>query len=186
MNFKDKKYVVFDLEATCWMINAPKGFKNEIIEIGAVKLDYQGNQIGEFSKFAKPKIFPIISDFCNELTTITQNDIDCADNLSNVLVEFFKWVDGSELISWGNYDKNQLIQDLEINNLDLSNINNLKHYNLKQLHSDWNGRRKKGTGVRGSLRFEGLSFDGTPHRGIDDAKNISKIFIKYIDNFNSL
>jgi hypothetical protein len=39
--------------------------------------------------------------------TITQEDIDSAENLSDVL-EFFDWVDGATLISWGMYGKTQL------------------------------------------------------------------------------
>jgi hypothetical protein len=35
---------------------------------------------------------------------ITQEDIDSAENLSDVL-EFFDWVDGATLISWGMYVK---------------------------------------------------------------------------------
>jgi inhibitor of KinA sporulation pathway (predicted exonuclease) len=31
--------------------------------------------------------------------------------------------------------------------------------------------------------MEGLEFEGTPHRGIDDAINIANIFRKYIDRF---
>ena len=31
-------------------------------------------------------------------------------------------------------------------------------------------------GVGGALRYLGLEFEGTPHRGIDDARNIARIY----------
>ena len=182
---KNKEFVVVDLEATCYNseVGRPIDFVNEIIEIGAVKLDSTGKEISRFGKFAKPLKFPVISKFCNELTTITQDDIDYADNLSDVLVEFFEWCDGAKLVSWGNYDRSQLTKDLIANDLEYLLDGLEGHQSLKHLHGQWNNLRRGGIGVSGALRFEKLTFDGQPHRGIDDAINIAKIFRKYIDRF---
>lgn len=181
----NKEFVIFDLEATCYNseVGRPIDFVNEIIEIGAVKVDSSGKEIGRFSKFAKPLKFPFISKFCNELTTITQEDIDYADNLKDVLVEFLNWVDDATLISWGFYDRTQLSKDLIANDLEYLLDGLEGHKSLKHLHGQWNNLRRGGIGVSGALRFEKLTFDGQPHRGIDDAINIAKIFRKYIDRF---
>jgi 3'-5' exoribonuclease 1 len=185
-NVKRKEFVVVDLEATCYSnddTTRPVDFRNEIIEIGAVKLDENGNEIDRFEKFARPLIHPVISKFCNELTTITQEDIDYADELGDVLVQFFEWCDNSTLVSWGHYDKSQLSKDLISNGLEylLPELND--HYSLKHLHGQWNKLRKGGIGLSGALKFEKLTFQGQPHRGIDDAINIANIFRKYIDRF---
>ena len=187
---KKKEYVIFDLEATCYNRgdNKPDGFKNEIIEIGAIKLDELGNEIDRFSKFAKPKLFPFISDFCNELTTIKQEDIDNADPLRTVLIDFMEWAIDADLISWGYYDAKQLISDLSINDIDdekykLKIENN--HYSLKHLYAAWNGLRRKGIGMKKALNIENIKLSGTHHRGIDDAENIVKIFKKYINKYKS-
>lgn len=180
MNKEIKNYVIFDLEATCYDRNEdkPKGFVNEIIEIGAVKLDKNGNEIGRYSKFSKPLLFPTISEFCNSLTTITQEDIDSADNLREVLIDFLEWVgDNSMLVSWGHYDKSQMNNDLNRNGLNhlLSSLDN--HISIKHIHGEMNGN-KRGFGMGRALRMEGLELDGIHHRGIDDAINITKIFKK--------
>ena len=183
---KNKYFVVLDLEATCWNsdVGKPANFDNEIIEIGAVKLDCDGNEIGRFGKFAKPLKFPILSDFCKELTTIKQSDVDSADNLEDVLIDFFDWSDGATLISWGHYDKNQLEKDLNRNGLRHLLVDLKDHHSLKHLHGQWNNlKRRGGIGVSGALKMEGLTFEGTKHRGIDDAINIAKIFKKYINKF---
>ena len=69
-------YIVLDLEATCWK---QKGkFQNEIIEIGAVCISNDKEILGEYCSFVKPQTHPILSDFCTELTTIEQKDVDGA------------------------------------------------------------------------------------------------------------
>jgi 3'-5' exoribonuclease 1 len=37
--------------------------------------------------------------------------------------------------------------------------------------------------MKNALELEGLKLDGTHHRGIDDARNIAKVFIKYFDKW---
>lgn len=185
-NTKIKEFVIFDLEATCFDntdTTKPVDFRNEIIEIGAVKLDETGKEIDRFGKFARPLIHPVISKFCNELTTITQEDIDNADELSDVLVEFLEWCDGATLVSWGFYDRSQMTKDLIANDLEYLLEELEGHQSLKHLHGEWNRLRKGGIGLGSALKFEKLTFDGTAHRGIDDAINIAKIFRKYIKNF---
>lgn len=186
-----KTFVIFDLEATCYDDNRkdeikPDCFVNEIIEIGAVKLDHTGKEIARFSEFAKPKLFPKLSKFCTELTTITQEDVDNADDLEKVLECFLLWCDGSTLISWGYYDKTQILKDMVRNDLELPHYLDIMedHHSLKHLHAKWNNlKNKRGIGMGGALRMEGLTLEGTHHRGIDDAVNIAKIFRKYIDRF---
>ncbi len=181
-----KEFVIFDLEATCYEsnINAPVDFFNEIIDIGAVKVDEDGKIIDQFSKFAKPKTYPTISKFCNELTTITQDDIDNAEPLKNILEEFLIWSENSTFISWGFYDIKQLSKDLIRNDLEIYLDRMDDHHSLKHLHAKWNKLKKRnGIGMNAALKMEGLNLDGTHHRGIDDAINITKIFKKYINKF---
>jgi 3'-5' exoribonuclease 1 len=184
---KTKTFIVFDLEATCYdradtSETKPAGFQNEIIEIGAVKLDQDGNQIDVFSHFLKPKKFKHISNFCTSLTTIVQSDVDNAEPAEEVLNDFFEWAGDAMFVSWGHYDRNQLRDDLKLNKMDVDFITEDNHRSLKHLHAEWN-KLKKGMGLGGAIKFEKLTFDGTPHRGIDDAINIAKIFRKYIDRF---
>lgn len=179
-----KNYIIFDLEATCYNRNntndvKPDGFVNEIIEIGALKVNENGDIIDEFSKFLKPKKFPHISNFCNELTTIEQKDIDFADNAKTVLESFCKWSENCIFVSWGYYDKKQLKRDLKINNLDENIINTSNHISIKHEYAKWNNLRKKGIGLGRAIKREGLVFEGTAHRGIDDARNILRIFKLY-------
>jgi 3'-5' exoribonuclease 1 len=185
MKEKMKRFVVLDLEATCYErgSEAPDGFDNEIIEIGAVMLDDRGNEISRFESFSKPKLFPYLSDFCKDLTTIKQEQVDSAKPIADVLVDFIKWCDGASLVSWGFYDKTQLSKDLIKNDLEYLLDEIEDHKSIKHLYAIWKKLRRKGVGLSKALNMEGLEFIGTPHRGIDDAVNIANIFRRYIDKF---
>ena len=51
----------------------------EIIEIGAVMVDRETLSIvDEFQTFIKPIRHPILTDFCKQLTSITQSQVDTA------------------------------------------------------------------------------------------------------------
>lgn len=183
---KKKTYIVVDLEATCYERNqAPKGFKSEIIEIGAVKCDEHGNSLEEFQGFVCPARFPELSDFCKGLTTITQDDVDDALDFPEVFKQFMEWCkEGNEdnelvFVSWGHYDKNQFRDDCGLHRINKGWIGDNNHISLKHKHAEWNGL-EKGHGLGRACREERIKFTGTAHRGIDDAINVAKILKKYI------
>ena len=85
------------------------------------------------------------------------------------------------LCSWGLYDKKQFESDCLIHGLDSTWTEN--HINVKKEYGKLkNLRRAKG--MKNALKMERIALEGTHHRGIDDAKNIAKIFIKYFDQWN--
>jgi inhibitor of KinA sporulation pathway (predicted exonuclease) len=170
-------YIILDLEATCWENN--RSLQNEIIEIGAVKVNTNGEVISEFCEFIKPKINQELSEFCKKLTTIKQHQVDSADLFPAVLERFHDWI-GKDyfLCSWGFYDKKQFKLDCELHKLEIEWLKN--HLSVKHQHSKIKNL-KKPLGMGNALKLEGFKLDGTHHRGIDDAKNIAKIFIKYIN-----
>ena len=107
------QYIVYDLEATCWEKGTrPK--RMEIIEIGAVRVDATKLTIrDEFDTFVQPVSEPELSDFCRNLTSIRQEDIDSAQTFPDALKDFLGWIGTDETIlcSWGGYDRNQIIVD---------------------------------------------------------------------------
>lgn len=170
-------YIIFDLEATCWEKKSP-GQRNEIIEIGALKFTETGEKVDEFCAFILPKLNPVLSSFCKELTHIPQTDIDAAKRYPEVLQAFQDWIgDDYLLCSWGQYDRNQLKSDCELHNLPHEWVE--QHISLKHQHPSVRGKGRP-MGMKRALEVEGFQLDGTHHRGIDDARNISKIFLKYL------
>ncbi len=168
-------YIILDLEATCWKDRSDTR-PNEIIEIGALKIDQAGKTISEFHAMVKPKTHPELSDFCKELTHIEQKDIDEAKPFDQVLPDFQKWIDLSKpylLCSWGFYDKTQFAKDCDL--FELSKIWLIKHISLKHQFAAIK-KIPRPIGMAAALELEGIKLEGKHHRALDDAKNIVKIF----------
>jgi inhibitor of KinA sporulation pathway (predicted exonuclease) len=181
-----KTLVIFDLEATCW--ENRKGRQNEIIEIGAVRIAREtGTVIDTFEMFIKPRENPVLSEFCKELTTIRQKDIDLGYDFVPAMFQFNKWLeeyDDDYIMSWGYYDKNQILRESTDKNADIIEIETKlvnKHLNIKNQFAHI--YKVKRCGLKKALKILKLDFDGTHHRGIDDSENIAKIYRQIKDKF---
>lgn len=168
------RYVIVDLEATCWETGTSRD-RMEIIEIGAVLLETSAGPVSrEFATFVKPVASEELSDFCIGLTSIRQKDVDAAEPFWSVFPRFLEWI-GEEpfrLCSWGAYDLNQFRQDTARHNIALpASFEN--HINLKKEFSRL--QAVKPMGMKGALALMGIPLEGTHHRGIDDARNIAKL-----------
>jgi len=72
------QHIIFDLEATCWEQGSNID-RMEVIEIGAARLVTDDYEVRDtFSTFVRPTQEPILSEFCTNLTTINQSDVDSA------------------------------------------------------------------------------------------------------------
>lgn len=179
-------YIIFDLEATCEKNN--REYQNETIEIGSVKLNSKLDIVDTFVSFVKPVVNPILTDFCKELTTIKQSDVDNAPKFPNAIQSFQDWIglkDEYLLVSWGKYDKNQLRSDSTLHHLDSKWVTE-RHVSFKHLHGEHIlsklpkdnplRNRTNGIGMEKALKLAKLPLLGTHHRGIDDAHNIAQLF----------
>jgi len=175
-----KQYIVYDLEATCWE-SGTRPERMEIIEIGAVRVDATKlNIVDEFNTFVQPVSEPELSEFCRNLTSIGQEDVDGAPTFPDALRIFLDWVGKEETIlcSWGSYDRNQIKVDCRRHSIEPPMV--LENYwNLKQQFAERQNGRKYG--VKRALRILDIPFEGTHHRGIDDARNIAKILLRLLN-----
>lgn len=150
-----------------------------------MSINQEGQVLDEFVTFIKPSIHPILSDFCIELTSITQEMIEDAPIFPEAISKFQEWIKNFKedyyLCSWGFYDKNQFKSDCDLHNLDTDWLKN--HISIKHQYAKIRGL-KKGIGMVKALQKEHFELDGTHHRGIDDARNIAKVFLKYLDRWN--
>jgi DNA polymerase III epsilon subunit-like protein len=80
-------YVVFDLETT-----GKSSQRDEIIELAAVILDFEGIEIEDasFSQFVKPR--NPIPPFITELTSITNDDVSLAESFPAVGDAFIRFM----------------------------------------------------------------------------------------------
>jgi inhibitor of KinA sporulation pathway (predicted exonuclease) len=168
-------YLVVDLEATCddaVLRSVPRG-ENEIIEIGAVLVDGRSARpVAELQMFVRPILHPVITPFCTELTTITQEDVDAAPHFPDVAERLAAFGRGALFCSWGAFDRNLLEREAARHRV--PSPLGPAHWNLKERFAEVQGSRR-GLGTATALRTLGIAFEGTHHRGIDDARNIARM-----------
>ena len=174
-------YLIIDLEATCWENHHDRD-NMETIEIGAVLVDNNYKTIGEYQTFIKPIKNLKLSKFCKVLTSIRQEDVNNAEIFPIAFAKFIKWAETKSkenvknivFCSWGYYDEKQLIKDCELHNITYPFQT---HHSIKHKFAEMKNL-KKAIGMLKALQICKIPLDGTHHRGIDDAKNIAKIFIQ--------
>ena len=182
---------VLDFEATCWENSVNKD-QMEIIEFSSVlykinestkKCDY----VSEFSNYVKPTINPQLSEFCTNLTGITQAIVNSAETIDKVFTAHTLWIDkhvskSSNFIiaTCGHWDlRTQLPR--EIAKKKLKQVGIYRTYiNVKDEFEYF--YQVKAGGLKGMLEHLNLKFDGKHHSGIDDAKNTAKIMFKIIQD----
>jgi len=181
MRISNDYYLIADLEATCSDDGAVPRQEMEIIEIGAVMQNSRSFEVdSEFQTFVRPVRHPELTDFCKALTGIEQPNVASAPPFAHAIEAMKQWMDSfndSIFCSWGDYDRKQILQDCEYHHVGYPFQS--AHLNLKAEFSRTVGLSKK-MGIRGALRHIGLKFEGSPHRGIDDAKNIARIVRRVI------
>lgn len=168
-------YLVIDLEATCDENHRIVRERTEIIEIGAVLVQADTLLIvDELQTFVKPVLHPQLTPFCTQLTSITQAQVDSAPRFPQALEQLraFIGTHTARFCSWGDYDKNQFAREATRNRVPLPFAHG--HLNLKRAFSERLGEARP-YGLGQALRRVGLRFEGTAHRGIDDARNIARL-----------
>lgn len=174
MALQRDKVIIVDVESTCWENQkTPAGQRSEIIEIGICTLDLKTRAIeNKRGIFTKP-IASTVSEFCTQLTSITQAMIDeqaipfeeaCALLQSEYNSKNRLWM------SWGNYDRRMFIEQCQWRGVEYPFPET--HCNLKTLFANIYGNR---LGMAEALKKVKLELEGTHHRGDDDAFNIARI-----------
>lgn len=92
----NKKFVcVLDFEATCCNENTIPRNKMEIIEFPSVMLEKRGNRyvkVDEIQIYVKPVIYPVLTEFCTNLTGITQNDVNKGLIFQQAFNQHYNWL----------------------------------------------------------------------------------------------
>jgi len=173
-----------DLEATCDEVDESESSRPlvvvpdqmETIEIGLVVIDLETLEIvDEFQRFVRPQIHPTLTDFCMKLTSIQQADVDSAGTYMEVgqeIAAFIARYPDAAWASWGNYDARQLERDAGFAACP-SLFSGLQHFNVRKWHKGLYDDQPRS--LKETLESLGLVWEGTYHRGIDDARNVASI-----------
>lgn len=109
------QFVIIDLEMCNVQKGSPRktfGWKNELIQIGAVLLDENYEICDTFMSYVHPE-FGSVDLFIENLTGITRDDVRCAPSAEKALQSFSDWIpEGAVLVSWSENDKIQIQKEL--------------------------------------------------------------------------
>lgn len=178
---KTNKLLVYDCEATCWNDREKTRNEGELIEIGIVPIDLSTFEVREdlsYSALIKPANTRI-SQYCTELTGISQDQIDERAKTFDVVVDEIlnKYQQRVANGSWGNFDPKIVKKAAKA--YDTRFPFEDTHYNLKNMYSLLSGRSRELSLIK-AIEAEGLSFKGTQHTAIDDAINTAIIISKHL------
>jgi DNA polymerase III epsilon subunit-like protein len=107
-------FVIMDLEWNNSFNKMTQKFMNEIIEIGAVKLDEQLNEVGKFSELIRPVISKKLRSRIKNLTNISNEEVRTGRPFEEVIRDFEEWVgDDAVVMSWGDTDLRTLLTNFK-------------------------------------------------------------------------
>ncbi len=105
-------YVILDLEWNGSYSKSKRKFVNEIIEIGAVKIDEKFNLLDTFSALIKPQIGKKICNRVRELTKITNDELnEFGISFQKATKLFTDFAKDSVIMTWGDSDVHALIDN---------------------------------------------------------------------------
>lgn len=120
-------YIVLDLEFnqdfTDITVKEITGHKYpfEIIQFGAVKLDFNLNFIGSFNRYVKPLIYNNVNPIITDITGITSDMLMNEKNFPEIYNEFIEFIEDSDsiLCIWGMSDIKELYKSAEYYNMNM-------------------------------------------------------------------
>lgn len=104
-------FVILDLEWNGAYSRRLKGFMNEIIECGAVKVDEEFHVLDTFEKLIRPQVGKKISGKISDLTSITNKDLADGPQFVQVVSRFRRWTGDAVVMTWGTSDILTLIEN---------------------------------------------------------------------------
>lgn len=155
----------------------------EAISIGAVKYNLKDESIDKFHSFIKPRNNIILSRFCMELTNITQDQIDRAEDFKTVMVDFGNWIgqEKSIFVSWGPADITVVKNDNKRNGFRLQIVNQMRK-NYIDFQKEFSSKYSKSHNVMSltnALLVFNKEFEGIKHNALDDAYNLFRVYKHY-------
>ncbi|MDR3599571.1 MAG: exonuclease domain-containing protein [Desulfosporosinus sp.] len=177
-------YIVFDLEFNMFFkfkegSFANSNLKNEIIQIGAVKLNEKLETIGEFDLLIKPVIYKRMNPYVKKKTNINTSRVVKGTPFHEAIESFKLWL-GNEYIlcAWGHDDILGLRQNCLFFGFDLLCFD--KFINIQQIYMNLRSLTNQPS-LESVVEELEIEISSPFHDALNDAAYTSDIFRKVYD-----
>ena len=179
------QYVIMDLEWNNTYAKKVSGFLNEVIEIGAVKLDDDLDNLDTFTCIIRSQSGKKLRGSVKRLTHLTNDDISTGLPFTQVFSAFRKWIGPKETVifTWGDGDIRVLLENFRYLN-GIKTIPFLQNYCDLQRVSHAVTKSPKGQQVGLSAAAASLGIDPEVyihHRALGDSMLTAEILRKIYD-----
>lgn len=147
--------------------------RNEVIEIGAVKLDDNFAVIDRFQCYVKPK-YNQIAWYIQQLTGIGDKMMQGSEDFATAMTRFLEWIGTEEFVvySWSDQDLKQLKWECRMKMADYATMGRLwEGWIDLQAQFGANLSIQHLISLKDALFAAGISFTGRQHTALADAEN---------------
>lgn len=149
----------------------------EIIEIGAVLLDENLQEIDRFSETIRPKLYKKLHHITKDLTGITQAELDRSDPFPYVLVDFMLWCgDEFTFCTWGNTDLVELQRNLKYHHMEDLLQGPIEYFNIQKFFKMLYEPEMPSASLEYAVDYFKLSKKDGFHRAVNDAAYTADVF----------
>lgn len=148
----------------------------EIIEIGAVILNDNYEEISEYKTYVKPQINEILPQYV-EFTGITNEMVLCSPVFCEVLPLFIDWIysncgDDYKIYSWSLSDYHQIKNESKLKNYADDRVSGMlsKWVDFQKDFGKIIGAKKR-VSLKDAVFYVGNDFEGQMHDALCDARN---------------
>lgn len=182
------QYIVMDLEWNNTYAKKANGYINEIIEIGAVKLDSDLESVDTFSCIIRSQIGKKLRGSVKRLTHLTNDDINSGLPFTKAFSMFRKWIGTEEsvIFTWGDGDIRVLLENFKyLNGIKVIPFLD-KYCDLqKAFQTDHKSAKGQQTGLLAAAEMLGIDPEMyIHHRALGDSMLTADILKKIFDPAN--
>lgn len=190
-------YVILDLEFNNMMdiekyfnrfdsnnIKVCKECPNEIIEIGAVKLDKYLKELDSLRIYVKPCIYDVYNPKIKEITGISEKELAHGITFKEALNILKDFVGDNTLCSWAKDDITEIVRNAKYHRCD--NIDWIKGYiDIQEYCTKVMGEKKSMSLKRAIEKLNIRMDEGNLHDALNDAEYTKEVF-RRIYNYRAL
>ena len=149
----------------------------EIIQIGAVKLDENFNEISRFSEFIKPVVYKRLHPYVAKMTGITEKDLKNAELFENVYKKFREFSGDKHIYCvWGSSDVRVLYRNLAYHDMISGDIV-AEYIDVQQIMAKFLRYGKgRSIGLKNAMVMLGIKTDIPFHNALSDAVYTAEAF----------